>query len=396
LVQAQRTLRVGFLIDRWQPARGGAERALASLAQHLEERGHGVHAFAERGPAPGESAPGRVHLVRARRLMLTRGARERAFDAAARSAAEALGCDVTVGVRHVGRVDLYWPHGGSHARSVAAWQEARAWHDGSPIERGSPIGRGVPVLRGRHRAFVAFERRLLDGGAARAVACVSHLVERELAADFPAARERLVVVRNGIDLEHYHPRHRAAAGARLRATLGIDAAPPILAFAARQPVLKGLPVLFAALARLRDRPWVLVAAGMRDAGAWSRRARAAGLDERRVRIASEIDAQVLLAGSDVCVLPTWRDTSGLVVLEALACGTPVITTARAGECSAIGPHAGQVLPHPGDAQALAQAVSAWLDRAPRVERDALRACVADRGLTAWLERLEALLLELAR
>src|SRR4029077_7504658 len=113
-------------------------------------------------------------------------------------------------------------------------------------------------LRGRHRAFVEFERGLLDGGGARTVACVSELVAREIEEDFPGSRERLVVVPNGVDLERFHPRCRATAGARMRSTLGIDAQIPLIVFVARQPVLKGLPVLLSALARIRHTPWNLV------------------------------------------------------------------------------------------------------------------------------------------
>lgn len=378
VVQAQRTLRVGFLIDRWQPSRGGAERALAQWAGHLEEQGHEVHAFAARGPLREERAPGRLHVVRAGRFALTRGARERMFSEAGRVAARAVGCDVTVGVRHLRSVDLYWPHGGSHARSVAAWREARAWSAGAVPVTCAPV-----ALTGRHRAFVAFERELLDGGEARAVACVSDLVARELREDFPASRERLILAPNGVDLEKFHPRER-------------DESVPLLAFVARQPVLKGLPVLFAALARSRHVPWTLVVAGPRDTRTWERAARAAGLDPHRVRVVRDVDSAALLAAADVCVLPTWRDTSGLVVLEALASGTPVITTARAGACDVIQPHAGTVLAEPGDVEALAAALSTWIarvrDRA--VDREAVRACVAHRGLAPWLGRLEALLFEL--
>jgi D-inositol-3-phosphate glycosyltransferase len=399
LVQAQRTLRVGILIDRWQPSRGGAERALSQLAQHLEQRGHEVHAFSERGPHRDEVAPGLLHLVRAGRLALTRGARERALDDAAREAAEAARCNVTIGVRHVRCVDLYWPHGGSHARSVAAWRAARAWRvDAADVQaKGRTPLDSVPRLYGRHRACVQVERDLLDGGGARSVACVAPLVARELADDFPKSRERLTVVRNGVDLERFHPRCRLTSGARLCQTLGLDMGVPLIVFVARQPVLKGLPVLLAALARVTKEPWNLVVAGVNDIGAWSRRVEGVGIDARRVRVVREVDAAALLAAADLCVLPTWRDTSGLVVLESLACGTPVITTTRAGECDAVSPDVGHVL-QPGDAIALAEAVSHWLGRVSTqdVDRDAVRARIADRGLAPWLDRIESLLLDLAR
>jgi hypothetical protein len=46
-------MRIGFLIDRWRPDRGGAERAMADLASWLADRGHDVRAFAIEGDGPG-------------------------------------------------------------------------------------------------------------------------------------------------------------------------------------------------------------------------------------------------------------------------------------------------------------------------------------------------------
>lgn len=111
-------MRVGFLIDRWQPTRGGAERALAEFAAHLEVGGHEVHAFGSEGPRPGESAPGQFHRVRSHGL--SRGARERNLGELMLAAAEGAGCEVTIGVRHLPRVDLLWLHGGTHVATLRA------------------------------------------------------------------------------------------------------------------------------------------------------------------------------------------------------------------------------------------------------------------------------------
>ena len=63
-------MRVGLLIDRWDPLRGGAERALDQLARHLAGAGHEVHVFGARCKA---QPPGEFHAVRSGGR--TRGAR---------------------------------------------------------------------------------------------------------------------------------------------------------------------------------------------------------------------------------------------------------------------------------------------------------------------------------
>jgi UDP-glucose:(heptosyl)LPS alpha-1,3-glucosyltransferase len=321
----------------------------------------------------------------------TRRARARHLARALPEAARSAGCDVTIGVRQLERVDLYWPHDGAHEVSLAARREAR----GRDPE---------PDPRGRHALFVALERRLLEEGGARSVACVSALVHDELARLYPRSRERLVSVPNGVDLERFRPDRRAREGAALRARLGLAADAPLLVFAGADGRRKGLAELLTALAGLRGRAWTLLAAGVKHPGWWGRVARTRGLDETRVRFEPALDAASLWAAADLCVLPTWRDTCGLVVLEALACGVPVVTTARAGAAEVLQERraAGTVLARPDDLRGLRAALATWLDRLDRLgggdERVAkeARACVQDRGHVAWLTRLEGLVLELAR
>ena len=366
-------MRVGFLIDRWEPRRGGAERALALLAAHLEGRGHDVRVFAERADpmAPGRFGPVAVSFPRG----LLRFTRERALAHQLVGAARGAACDVTVGIRHLPEVDLYWPHDGAHRASLAARARAR--------------GRTVQPT-GRHRVFLDFERRLLAEGGARRIVCVSELVRDELARLYPACAERLVVVPNGIDLELFHPRNRPTAGAGLRERIEVPVETPLLVFAGRDPVRKGLAALLAALERLRGRSWCLLVAGVRHPARWRRIAARHGLRAPRVQVEEFLPAPELLAAADLLVMPTWRDACLLAVLEALASGTPVVTTRHAGAATVVEPAVGTVLDEPDDGPALAGAVDAWLDRIERgdVDRAAIRAAVSGRGERAWLARLE--------
>jgi glycosyltransferase involved in cell wall biosynthesis len=355
-------VRVGLLIDRWQPRRGGAEGALEGLAQHLAARGDEVLAFARRGPRAEESSVARWHAVEVGGW--TRGERERRLAEALLAAADAAGCDVTVGARHLPRVDVLWSHGGAHLETLRArW---RAAHGGALAP---------PDLRprGRHRMFVALERAALSGGARRIV-CPSSLVRDELARLYPHCAPRLVVAPNGVDRARFRPAARGSAGAALRVALGKRG--PLLVFAARDPLLKGLPELARALARLLAQPWYLLVAGPRRPRAWARRLAAAGLPRARFEVRADADPVALAAAADLALLPTWRDTSGLVVLEALACGTPVLTTRLAGAAACVTPDAGLVVAHPGDTNALADALSDLLAReAP--DRESLARLVPD-------------------
>ena len=84
----------------------------------IGERGREVHVFA--AEARGRP-PGSFHRVRRRGF--TRASRERSLAHGLVEAAEEAGC-VTIGCRHLPRVDLYWPHDGSPWASLLAHRRA--------------------------------------------------------------------------------------------------------------------------------------------------------------------------------------------------------------------------------------------------------------------------------
>ncbi|MCA8981792.1 MAG: glycosyltransferase family 4 protein [Planctomycetes bacterium] len=367
-------LRVAFLIDRWQPSRGGAESALAGFAAHLELRGHEVHAIGERGPLATEPAPGHFHAVQPSGL--TRGARERSLGERMLQAADELGAQVTIGVRHLPRVDLYWPHGGSHAETLRLADKP---------------------ARGRHRVFLELERQVVTQGA-RKVICVSETVREEFARHYPESANRLVVVPNGVDLDRHHPRLRRRAREKLFAKCAFRDDAPLISFVGRNAELKGLDILLESLVPLLERRWRLVVAGPRELAPWRAYALRLGLGADRVAMFEELDGRDLAAGSDLLVLPSRRDPCPLVVLEALAAGTPVLVSDRVGSRDAIRTiAAGEVVAPLEERPAWTGALRGRLARLHEkpTDHEVVRACVRERSTEKWWMRLEQLVVETA-
>ena len=371
-------MKVGLLIDRWDPQRGGAEACMDLLAKHLIHSGHEVHIIgaAAQGPLPGP-------FQRVRGLGLSRGVRERRLGRNMTAAAQGLGCDVTVAVRHVEQPTVLWLHGGAHKATLEArW---RAAHQGRELPK-------ALAVRGRHRTFVELEKRALageEGGGAGQVICPSSLVADELKRCHPSAAAPQPVIENGVDLDRFHPGLRAEARAQLRSQLGLSSDLPLIVTGARNPLLKGVPHLLRAL-RLVPGPWCFVLAGPKRVRAWARRARRAGLKGEEVRVLADLPPEILAAGADLCVQPTWRDTFSLATLEALATGTPVVTTALSGLAPCVEEAGGLVIPDPSKETALAEAIGRLLADPP--VPDKVRASVAGRGLGPWMEAMEAALL----
>ena len=395
MTTATRSLTVAFLIDRWEPERGGAERALATLASHLGARGHRVLAFARRASP---DAPGEFHAVATGGW--SRKSRERALARALTKAAREAGADVTIGMRHLEEVDIFWPHAGAHARGLEAREAAR---QRAPrvkeveLEGEKAADDDEPEASGRHALFIELESQLCEGGGAGRIVCVSKLVSQELSELYPACAGRISLVPNGVDLDRFSLAARDAERASMRAGLGISETTPLVVFLAHDAELKGLPTLLDALVLNGRNDVHLLFAGPRPLARWQRRAERA-IGAQRVHAYESIDAVKALAAADVLAHPTWRDTSALVLLEAQAIGTPVITTRRAGDAHVVREGvSGSVLEEPGNPQALASALEFWLDRARAntVDREAVRAAVATRGTPQWLAAMESIVVEAA-
>ncbi len=376
--------RIGLLVDRWEPSRGGAEAALDALANRLVE--NGARLFIIAATAVESELPERASWVRVEQRGMTRAQREASLARELVGAAKAAKIELTIGTRHLSEVDLYWPHGGSYAASLRARRESR---------RRKPEANP----RGRHRLFLELERELFTGAGARRIVCVSEMVRREFALAYPGCENRLVTIHNGVDLDRFHPRERLEEGGRggeLRQRLGVPSERPLILFSAREPRLKGLPQLLSALTELHSREFHLLVAGVRRPAAIEKRVDSSGLRPRTSFLANG-DPIALSAAADLCVLPTFRDSSSLVTLECLASGTPVITTDRAGAACWIRDRAsGEVLADPSNVERLRAAIEerlAGFAPASAEERERVRECVLECDRERWLD---ALVLEVAR
>lgn len=180
---------------------------------------------------------------------------------------------------------------------------------------------------------------------------LSDAFKRVLVERYGIAPWRVVVVPPGVELDRFSPADRA--GARARLDLPLDG---WVGVTARRLVPRmGVDVLLEAWAALPDA--LLVVAG--DGPELKRLvARAAEPDlAGRVRFAGRVDDATLVdcyRAANVCIVPSIAlEGYGLVVLEALACGTPVVTTDVGGLPEAIRLLGPELIVPAGDVGALA-------------------------------------------
>jgi D-inositol-3-phosphate glycosyltransferase len=204
-------------------------------------------------------------------------------------------------------------------------------------------------------------------------------VERDhLAWYYGADRARVAVVPCGVDTELFTPAEPAAA----RAELGL---PPggVLLYVGRLTPIKGLETLLTALSLLPSPPTLLIIGGDQDEPLNSHVARLRGrvaalaLDESVKFLGAQPQQRLRLyyRAADATVMPSYYESFGMVALEAMACGSPVIASNVGGLTTTVRDGVTGFLVPDGDPQALAERIAAVLDDADlrwRLGREAVR------------------------
>ena len=227
-------------------------------------------------------------------------------------------------------------------------------HDDYALEAPRRV-RGLAKVCGdpwRRAAYYAFLRRVEPAAYARLARLIvnSDHVRRSLSLGYGVPRHRMSVVRIGVE-----PPPADLVPAPL-------AGEPSVLFAGANFYRKGLPTLLAAAASLRPRfPGIRVhvAGEDRNARRIARDARAAGIPDGLLvthgRVAPR-DLRAMMAAATVFALPSRTEALGLVLLEAMSVGTPVVASLSGGSREIVDDGGTGLLVPPGDSAALARAI----------------------------------------
>lgn len=225
-------------------------------------------------------------------------------------------------------------------------------------------------IDGESDVRVTIEKRAVRESAA--VTAASEIEVSELVDLYGADQAKLHIIPCGVDLNVFRPMRQSDA----REALGRDQCERIVLFVGRIEQIKGIDVLLRALGllffrhpELRNDLCLLVVGGALDPNDDSpeiekieelQRLVHQHRMEANVSFVGSMDQQRLAlfyAAADVCAVPSLTESFGLVALESMACGTPVVGTRVGGLQTLIEHGESGLLVPAGDYQALAESIA---------------------------------------
>ena len=332
-------MRFAFVIFRYFPY-GGVQRDCLAIAEQLMTRGHEVAFFTRAWDGPPPGAP--VHLVPAsglsnytRDLSFTRGV-----------AARLHGFDAVVGFNRMPGLDIHYA-----ADPCFRFRQAGRWG-------------GLYQLAPRYRTYSRLEESVFSPQGLTQILFLTERQRREYVESLKTPAERFHAVPPGISRRF--PQLSDLRDTRRRAAREPGDGEFSLLLVASDFKTKGLDRGIRALAALP--PSIrnnvrLVAAGSNDHAPYMRLARRLGVHDRLTLMPPQEDIEPLLLAADILIHPSRLDTTGTVILEAVASGLPVLCTGTCGYAEHVTrAQAGVVLPHPFKQDALNAALAQMLHR----------------------------------
>ena len=259
-------------------------------------------------------------------------------------------------------------------------------------------GRGIPLVLTAHGTDLMgydkwpemrhFAETAMD--ACSAVISISKDNCALLEEKFPQHAAKIVMMRNGYDPGVFYPEDvkRDEVLVKYGIEPGAWRDRKIVSFAGKLARFKGVDVLLDAVAIIEQKHhdilFLIVGDGdERDA----LHAQAKELGLQTVRFLGNVDQQALRRLyniADVSLVPSRREPFGLVAIEAMACGRPVIATNQGGLPDFVNDSVG-VLCEPEDAQDLARTILATLEREEHTDMPAWRKDIAHYARTHYAQ-----------
>lgn len=307
------------IIRQKYSAFGGAERFIERLLPGLAAQGVDVSLIARKWSGGAEAGAGAtLRWVPCDPFYIGSAWRDKCFAQAACQKVAAGDFNLVQSHERLSCCDIFRAGDGVHA----AWLEARQKYLGESL-----IGLKLNPF---HANSLSAERHMFASARLKKVICISQMVRADVQRFYGVPDSKLVTIYNGIDLDVFSPKSVANRD-EVRQTLKIPADALVYVFVGSGFKRKGLEI---AIRALPAEAHLIVVGKDKETARFQKMAANTGANttySTRIHFEGpQKDVRPYYGAADAFVFPTVYEPFGSVVLEAMACGLPVITTDRCG------------------------------------------------------------------
>ena len=346
---------------------GGGERFVSEITGRLaRNENYEIHVFANRWIANSD----RINFHKVPTIHFPRFMRPLFFAWFVKRKIDCMNFDLVHTHHWIFKADIFSLHGIPHAGWIREVQKKR--------------------LSLFDRALSAVERQAMKGSGSSWFLPVSSIAMDAFRREYAMLPGRWQIVHPGVDVARFSTPERAACRAGIRGRYGIGTSDVLLLFVGMNFDIKGLDTIIAALAKARTaQPEAnirLLVVGRGDEGKYHKMARSLGIPEAVTFAGTQTEGlERYYRAADIFIMLSKFDTFGMVVLEAMAAGLPVIVSPNVGAKDLVEEGGnGFILPVPQDADAAAERI-VLLSDAKR--REAMGAAAAQTAAMHDWERL---------
>lgn len=319
-------LKIAFSLFRYFPY-GGLQRDFLRIARECQRRGHEVHVYTMYWEGKLDQSLN-IKLLPVKGL--TNHAQARAFSDGLQQELASADYDMVVGFNKMPHLDLYYAADVCYQSRIRA---QRGW-----LYRLTP----------RYRAWVNLEQSVFNPQSKTGIMLISTLQQQEYEASYATQPERFYLLPPGINRDRLAGDHAAGSRQDMRCQLGVGDDDLMLLMVGSGYKTKGLDRAIRSLAALppalKERSRLFVV-GQGDAKPFVKLARKLGVSQQLKIMGARADVPEFLLAADLLLHPSYHENTGTAILEALAAGLPVLTTAVCGYAHFVtDADAGAVLP----------------------------------------------------
>lgn len=348
--------KIALAIEDFNKHKGGAESYAVSLASTLVESGWETHLFGKNWD--GEPSAAIFHRITIPKL-LPSWAKMILFALKHKQMVKSQAFDVILGFGNTLYMNVYQSHGGVHRFSTAR----KLYTEKNKI------------LRSIKRLLIFFSlkdkvRNWIESAPFRLhpkpkIIAISLMIKKDFISFYHIDEKEIKTIYNGIDTAKYNRDLKEHLRSSLRQQLGITDNDVAFLFISYDLKKKGIMPLIEATAKLKKLNFTrfkVVVVGERPYSLLLKQVKRLRIEDTVIFTGPTKTPEDYYANCDVLVLPTFYDACSLVVIEAMACGLPAITTTYNGVAGIItNEKDGYIISHPPHSEELAEAMKALME-----------------------------------